>query len=230
MNGNVINEKDEKLFTSKEGSLCKENMGEGSKDTSSSKSKEGNFNDRLVILAKQGDRIAEEILVANFKPLIYKELLRIHLKNYDYDDLEQIGYIAVLLAIKKYVPNPSKGNFTAYVAKCVRNRYLQLLRRYAKYNLEDSLDKPFEENGGTVLDTLKDKVCLEDDIILNEDMTHLYLAIEKLPEKYREVIVECVLKDMCMKDYAKAKKIAYRVLVQRKHRAVVMLRELMIEE
>ena len=185
----------------------------------------------LVLKSKYGDEAAEGELIKRFSPLVYKEAKKVILKNYDIDDLAQLGYIAIMRAIDKFQLEPKKGSFVAYVSRSVKNTFYELIRKRAKENQEDSLDVELNNNERdqaikiTKGDTLADDFSIEEHIVLKEEREILYAAINRLSEKYREVIIDCVLKDITIKEYAKFKNMSYRMATQRKHRAVELLKK-----
>lgn len=55
-----------------------------------------------VVRAKNGSTADTLMLLEPFKPFIFKSAGRLRLKHYDTNDLVQIGYGAIINAVKKY--------------------------------------------------------------------------------------------------------------------------------
>ena len=86
----------------------------------------------------------------NLVPYVIKEMLHIDMKEFDYEDLLQEGYICLWNAIKTYDKN-NKSSFSNYACCCIKNRlvnYLNKPRRVyhrEQYLLDLSLDKEVDE-------------------------------------------------------------------------------------
>lgn len=85
----------------------------------------------LCLLARSGDRVAEETLVVR-----YNRLVRICARPYflaggDSEDLIQEGMVGLLSAIREF--DPARGSpFRAYAETCIRNRIHSAIRAAAR--------------------------------------------------------------------------------------------------
>ena len=109
------------------------------------------------------------------------------------EDLISIGTIGLIKAINTF--NRSKNiKLATYASRCIENEILMYLRRNNKTKLEVSIDEPLNVDWdgnelllSDVLGTEADTVMrpIEDDV----DRQLLAAAIDKLPEREREIIV-----------------------------------------
>ena len=104
--------------------------------------KEYSNSPKLEILksAQAGDESAKLCIINKYEKLILKYSNSYHLKNYDIDDLIQIGNMAVLYAINKF--DLEKGNrcIDSYMINSIKNAYRNLGRENIKYSNESSLN------------------------------------------------------------------------------------------
>ncbi|WP_195986707.1 sigma-70 family RNA polymerase sigma factor [Clostridium sp. D53t1_180928_C8] len=146
-------------------SLCIEN-----KETINLKKKLNNLNYssnnlfNTLCNAKNNDKNAILFLIEKYQPLIRKYAFKYKLKNYDSDDLIQIGNISVITAINKY--NLAKGNefIDSYIINTIKNGFRNLARGEIKYTSESSLNITVDENN-EIEDLISDSLDLEDYII-----------------------------------------------------------------
>ncbi|MGB4588315.1 MAG: helix-turn-helix domain-containing protein [Clostridiaceae bacterium] len=59
------------------------------------------MSDAIFLLAKSGDKDAIANVIQTVEPFIIKQCRKMNLRNYDFEDLKQISYVAVLHGIKK---------------------------------------------------------------------------------------------------------------------------------
>ena len=79
------------------------------------------------LLAKAGDRGAEEALVVRFGRLVRACARPLFLMGGDSEDLVQEGMVGLLAAIREYDPE-RKVSFRAYAEVCIRNRLLSAVK------------------------------------------------------------------------------------------------------
>ena len=80
--------------------------------------------DALCALARQGDREAEEALVARYTRLVRQLARPYFLAGGDSDDLVQEGMCGLYSAIGGY----AGGRFAPYAARCIRNRIIDCVK------------------------------------------------------------------------------------------------------
>lgn len=114
--------------------------------------------------AKNQDKDAILFFIEKYQPLIKKYAFKYNLKNYDSDDLIQIGNISIITAINKY--DLSKGNehIDSYIINTIKNAFRNLARSEIKYTSESSLNITVDEDN-EIEDLLRDSLDLEEYII-----------------------------------------------------------------
>ena len=114
--------------------------------------------------AKNQDKDAILFFIEKYQPLIKKYAFKYKLKNYDSNDLIQIGNISIITAINKY--DLSKGNehIDSYIINTIKNAFRNLARSEIKYTSESSLNITVDEDN-EIEDLLSDSLDLEEYII-----------------------------------------------------------------
>ena len=83
--------------------------------------------DEIIKLAKEGNQVAIEQLVNDYKGLIRSLANRFYLVGGDKDDLLQEGMLGLFYAINYY--DESKGSFPSFVQLCVLRQILDAVKR-----------------------------------------------------------------------------------------------------
>ena len=122
--------------------------------------------------AKMNDSKSMLYLINKYKPLILKYSTSYILKNYEKNDLIQIGSIAVIKATQKYDISHGENYIDCYIINSIKNSYRNLARTQIKYSSESSLNITLDEHDD-IESLLKDDYNLENEIIKN--MQHLEL-------------------------------------------------------
>ena len=114
--------------------------------------------------AKNQDKDAILFFIEKYQPLIKKYAFKYNLKNYDNNDLIQIGNISIITAINKY--DLSKGNehIDSYIINTIKNAFRNLARSEIKYTSESSLNITVDEDN-EIEALLRDSLDLEEYII-----------------------------------------------------------------
>ena len=87
--------------------------------------------DTIIQQAKQGDQIAIEQIVADYKGLLRSLANKFYLVGGDKDDLLQEGMIGLFHAIQDF--NDQKGSFPAFVKLCVGRQLVDAVKRDNAY-------------------------------------------------------------------------------------------------
>jgi len=178
--------------------------------------------DELVAKGKEGDIVAIEELLNNYKYFIIKYASKVYINGYEMDDLIQIGNMSVMKSIGKYTPG--KGNFTAYVTFAIKNNFNYLIRQRARENFTQSLETPVA-SGLEIKDLLPDETSIEDDYVTKESYEILRNEVGNLSEKLRDVIEFVYLDNLGnLTTYAKTKNIKYTTAMKRKNLALDKLK------
>lgn len=183
--------------------------------------------DKIVDMAKNGDKKAVEEIINRFKPLIIKYSKRTFISGYDENDFKQIGYLTILKAIKKYDSRISK-NFEAYVCLALRNNYYYEIRQRCRNNFEISLNKPIAE-GVELGDELLSVENIEENFMHSDNINKVLNIVKYLPPDEKEFIEYIYFKDRSLKAYSYTKNIGYNTCAKRKERIIKKIRRNFIE-
>ena len=133
----------------------------------------------IILDAKNKDSDSILFLINKYKPLIIKYSISYILKNYDKEDLIQIGIIAVIKAIEKYDISHGEDFIDCYIINSIKNTYRNLARANIKYQSESSLNISVDEDID-IQSLLPDDYNLENDIIktmLHVDLKNLLKSL-----------------------------------------------------
>lgn len=141
----------------------------------------------IIIEAKNGNEDAILFLLNKYNPLIMKYSSSYHLKNYDKEDLIQIGNIAVIKAIKKYDITKDENYIDAYFINSIKNTFRNLARSNIKYGSESSLNIPIDEDSD-IESLIPDEFNLENFIVNTMENLFLKSILEALLPEQLELI------------------------------------------
>ena len=107
-----------------------------------------NFENLFTILcnAKSGNEKSILFFIEKYQFLIKKYAFKYKLKNYDADDLIQIGNISIITAINKYDLAKGGEYIDAYIINSIKNSFKNLARNQIKYKDESSLNIDIDED------------------------------------------------------------------------------------
>ena len=84
------------------------------------------INDEVIKLAQNGDQEALDLILKEYKKLIYLNIRNYFLVGADQDDLLQEGKIGLLKVIKNY--SEGKASFKTFATLCIRRQILTAVR------------------------------------------------------------------------------------------------------
>ena len=151
--------------------------------------------EEAVLLSRldQGEEQARSTLIERNLRLVVYIARRFENTGINIEDLISIGTIGLIKAINTYRTDKNI-KLATYASRCIENEILMHLRKNASQRGEVSLDEPLNTDWdgnelllSDVLGTEADTVMrpIEDDV----DRQLLAAAIDKLPEREREIIV-----------------------------------------
>lgn len=178
----------------------------------------------LVKKSKEGHLESKEELLNRFKPYIIKKAREIYIKNYDIDDLIQIGNLSIIKAIDKY--NLDKGNFVSYVTFSISNNFNYEIRKMSKTRYDSSLNKVIDDNL-EIIDIVAWEENIEENFIRKEKLNNVRIALNKLNEGERNLIYNIYFADIKLKEYASKEGIKYGSALKRKTKILNKLREIL---
>lgn len=118
--------------------------------------------DEIFLQAKNGNEDAILRVIEEVEPFILKQCGKIKLRDYDYEDLKQICYMAVIKGIPK-INGESLSSAPSYLMKCVHNAL--------KYEARRTLSKPDDTS---LEHEDRDGIKYADKLVSSEDTEELY--------------------------------------------------------
>ncbi len=138
------------------------------------------------------ERLISEF-TGNYMEKLFYFCLRKTGNTYEAEDLAQDITLNVIYELKKgHIPD----SFSAWVWKIARNRYYLWAKKKHITNDKLSFDDPIET------DYTDDEANIENDIILNEELSFLRRELAFISREYREIIVPYYIEDRKLKDIA----------------------------
>lgn len=139
---------------------------------------------RYLILSRQGDINARNLLVEHNLRLVAHIVKKYHNLDREKEDMISIGTIGLIKAINTY--DISKGHkLVTYAARCIENELLMMLRQEKKISKNTSIYEPIgvdkEGNEIHLLDILgTQETDLLKKIEQKENMIRMYEELEKM--------------------------------------------------
>lgn len=171
----------------------------------------------LVKLAKEKDIKSQELLVKEFKPIIYGLTKKISASGYEREDLISECYRILFNCIDKY--DLSKHRFVAYSINAIKNNFKYILRKSTRRGDHEGLiSKDIATDLESIITheegTYENK---ESDIIDDQILKHIF---KDLTKDELELINLIVFEDYTVREYAALKKINYSMAVKKKKLAL----------
>ena len=150
--------------------------------------------ERYLLLAKEGDKEAKDILVQRNMRLV-AHIAKKYTGAAEQDDLISVGSIGLIKSIGTYKMGVGT-TFATYSARCIENEILMLIRANKKYKNTVSLTDPVgtdkDGNELTLMDLLFEKEdCVFENVERLIQKDKLLLAMQKILSR-REFAVLCL--------------------------------------
>lgn len=154
----------------------------------------------LLVLARQGDGTATDLLLEKYKPLVRKKARTLYLIGGENDDLIQEGMIALYKAIRTY-DDSYESSFASYATLCIENKLYNVIKganrlKNVPLNTYVSLYSPTNTDENTnsreiLADTLQPTELTnpEDIIIDKENVMDIESTIKKRLSKFEQQVV-----------------------------------------
>ena len=148
---------------------------------------------RYLILAKEGDLEARNILIERNLRLVAHIMKKYYTQTADQEDLISIGTIGLIKGIETF--DISKGaRLATYAARCVENEILMHFRAQKKsaqdVSLSDCIDSNSDGTPLELMDVVAEDSDLLEEICAKEQVAQLRAAIERcLTDCERQVIL-----------------------------------------
>ena len=160
----------------------------------------------LIILARNGNEMAEEILAKRYGKLVRVCARQFFLVGGDGEDLIQEGMLGLLNAIRKYDPL-CDASFKTYAERCIRNRLLTAVESANRMkndplNRGISLDVLQREDDGGIHSEQMAVRCPEDIILERERATEIRAEYKKRLSKFETDVLERYLDGLTYREIA----------------------------
>src|SRR5687767_2911290 len=151
---------------------------------------------RFIEKLRAGDAAAFDRLVRMYSADVYALLYRLTENSEEACDLTQDTFLSALTAVKSFRAEASLKTWLFRIAiNHSRNRFRWWKRR--RRDVTISLDAELGNGGGTVHDTIADKAGTpEESAISNARENALLVALNELPDIFREAVVLCDLEGL----------------------------------
>ena len=161
---------------------------------------------QLILLARNGDELAEEILAKRYGKLVRICARQFFLVGGDGEDLIQEGMLGLLNAIRKFDPE-REASFKTFAERCIRNRLLTAVESANRMKNDplnkglslESLEK--EEDGSARSEQLSAR-CPEDIILEREQVTEIRAEYKKRLSKFETEVLERYLDGLSYREIA----------------------------
>jgi len=165
--------------------------------------------EELALLAREGDREAEELLVARYHRLVRTCARPYFLAGGDSEDLTQEGMFGLLKAVREYHAE-KEASFRTFAEICIRSRLYSVLRDMARdkhkpLNQSVSLDTPdFDSNSYTSGTSNLAQRNPEDHMIDRERTAALLSGVRKQLSEFEAKILGYYLDGLTCREIADA--------------------------
>lgn len=177
--------------------------------------------------AQKGDKEAQLMIIQQYMPYINKRAKAYNIKSFSYQDLRQLGALAVLKAIHKY--KIGSNTFRGYVLRAINNTFAYAGRESKKEWKEGSLSEIYKvcvDSKINYYGIFNFKPSFEEELIYKEEICKLRDAILRLAPGEKSYIHRIFYKNMSLKQLAQEEHISYSQAVRRKNRILGKLRDL----
>lgn len=181
--------------------------------------------EQLMVMFKQGDNMAFDILFEKYRGRVYNFLYRMLGRDRESaEDLLQEIFVKVFRGKEFYEP---KAKFSSWLFSIARNHCLNHIKslRYIREEGRVSLDHLGRESSLVMDDILSVQSSQEKNTERKEMLEMLENAINILPEKYREIFLLHAVEGFSHEEISQTLKINPATVRTNYHRARIMLKE-----
>jgi len=164
-------------------------------------------------------------MMTDTKRRAYTLALQLTRNPADAEDLVQETYVKAWRGFDSYMPGRP---FLNWLLRIMQRAYLDSRRRDNPIRKAESLNSMISPSDGEVQELpISDGGPTPDEEILHQEFrTHLYSALDELPEVYRTAIVMCDLEEMSYSEIADVQKTTIGTVRSRIHRGRRLLRDI----
>jgi RNA polymerase sigma-70 factor (ECF subfamily) len=176
---------------------------------------------RLAKLARNGDREAFETLVDLYQDKMYYLALRMLGNAQEAEDVVQETFLRVYMNLDRY---DEAHKFSTWIYRIANNLCIDRLRRRKPTLSLDFEDENGETTGSGYAVLSGDEDRPEEQMILSELQSTVRDAIDKLPDKYKSVVILRYLHDLSLQEIGEVLDLPVTTVKTRVHRAREALR------
>ncbi len=162
--------------------------------------------------AQNGDKDAQLLIIQEFMPYIIKKAKAYNIRSFSYQDLRQLGSLAVIKAIHKY--KIGSNTFKGYVIRSIDNALAYAGRQGNKKFKEISLQATYIKSRNNLSAILKNEHSFEEELIYKEEIRQLRAAILRLSQEGKRLIYMVYFQKISLKDIAKTEFLSYNQIVR----------------
>jgi RNA polymerase sporulation-specific sigma factor len=164
--------------------------------------------DKLLRLAKTGDREAEDQLVRRYSRLVRSAARPLFLAGGDSEDLIQEGMMGLLSAIRDFDPDMNTS-FRTYAEICIRRRLFSAVKsasslKHIPLNDGVPLDEILSEDGSALLmpDTELHRRIPEEQVLARESKSEIVSAFSRCLSKFEREVLRLYLGGLSYQEMA----------------------------
>lgn len=150
--------------------------------------------EKLTILAQQGENRAFDILLGRYRHYIYKYLMRLIADPDAVEDIIQDTYLKVFKSIHQY---RAEASFKSWLFVIVRNTWKNHLRSQNYLNRIDQFQDVYDLS-------MASEESIEKEVMYQEESTQVQKAIATLPNKQRKTVFMRINKQLPFTEIAEA--------------------------
>lgn len=171
---------------------------------------------QIIAAVLAGDREAYRHLVERYQDRVFGVLLRVVGDRDVAEDAAQEAFVKAYLALPRFRGESAFGTWLVQIAiHAARDRIRRRQRRWERETIDEDGTVTVPSPGPDALTSL----------VRDEDLDHMLLALQQLPEEYREVLVLKHLEEWSFEEIALHAQASVGSLKVRAHRARRLLRQ-----
>ncbi|MEG0378326.1 MAG: sigma-70 family RNA polymerase sigma factor [Eubacterium sp.] len=186
--------------------------------------------DDLIVRFKAGDRVAGELLVISFRPLVLSTMGKVYVAAEDQEDAFQDGICAFLEGLGRFDVSHGAG-FNGFIKTHLRQFYFKRQGGQFEHSVSASEHLDMLIPGGegmTLMDAVPDDgVCIEADYEEKDLNNRLWRCVEGLSEKQARVIVAYFREGKTLVEIGSEMGITHRAVRLLRERGIKNLRNIL---
>ena len=171
---------------------------------------------KLIRNCQKGEKGAFQELIAEYRPFVFKFLIKLSGDEQVAEDLTQDTFIKVIRNIDKY-DLYKNARFSTYIITVAKNCYIDGLKKESRHKT-GFIDENIE---------FEDRVNIEDSVIAKLDAQSIMNKMEELTLEQQTVIKLKYIEDLTLKEIGEMLKLEPKTVKSRIHNGIAKLRQLM---